>query len=106
MTAGLLGSFDARFTWNTAVLRFDSTQAGSFTPLAVIPDTAAGGILHFSGSDPFGLGGAPTLARLWFTATGPGPSNPLLSLNALSTVSLVDLLPALLVAPGNVTVGP
>src|SRR5207247_671768 len=26
----LLGSYDARFTWNAAVLRFDSTRAGTF----------------------------------------------------------------------------
>jgi hypothetical protein len=106
VTAGLLGSYDARFTWSTAVLRFDSTQVGSFTSLTVVADTAAGGILHFSANEPLGQGGTPSLVHLWFTATGAGASNHLLSLVALSSVGLVDLLPGLLVAPGNLTIGP
>src|SRR6185437_4858521 len=36
----LLGTYDARFTWNAGVLRFDSTQAGTFASPVVIPDTA------------------------------------------------------------------
>ena len=106
VTAGLLASYDARLTWNTAVLKFDSTQAGSIALLTVIPDTAASGILHFSGSDPLGKGGAPTLVRLWFTAVGAGASNHVVGLNALSAIGLVDLLPGLLVAPGNATITP
>ncbi|HEX4628377.1 MAG TPA: Ig-like domain-containing protein [Gemmatimonadales bacterium] len=104
--AGLLASYDARFTWNAAALKFDSTQVGTVALLTVIPDTAASGILHFSGSDPVGKGGSPTLVRLWFTATGAGASNHVLVLNVLSAVGLVDLLPGLLVAPGNATIGP
>ena len=106
VTAGLLASYDARFTWNTAALKFDSTQAGSIALLTVIPDTAASGILHFSGSDPIGQGGSPTLVRLWFTATGAGPSNHVLGVNVLTAVGPVDLLPGLLVAPGNATITP
>ncbi|HVH67272.1 MAG TPA: Ig-like domain-containing protein [Gemmatimonadales bacterium] len=105
-TAGLLASYDARFTWSTAALKFDSTEVGTIALLTVIPDTAAGGILHFSGSDPLGKGGSPTLARLWFTATGAGPSNHVLALNVLSAIGAVDLLPGLLVAPGNATIAP
>jgi len=103
----LLGSYDARFTWNTGVLRFDSTQAGTFVSPAVIADTAAGGILRFNATDLVGAIGSQTLVRLWFTATGPGPSNHVLSLPLLSAaVTGLDLTPGLLVAPGGVTIGP
>jgi len=103
----LLGSYDARFTWNTAVLRFDSTQAGTFILPTVIPDTAAGGILRFNATDAVGKSGSQTLVRVWFTATGPGPSNQFLSLPLLTAaLTGLDLTPGLVVAPGGVTVGP
>ncbi len=103
----LLGSYDARLTWNAGVLRFDSTQAGTFAALAVIPDTAAGGILRFSASNLVGATGFLTLAHVWFTATGPGPSSHVLSLPVLSAaLTSLDLTPGLLVAPGGVTIGP
>src|SRR2546426_4087966 len=76
----LLGNYGARFTWDAAVLRFDSTQVGTFPSLAIIPDTATGGILRFNGTDALGKGGSLTLARVWFTAIGPGPSRHVLSL--------------------------
>jgi Big-like domain-containing protein len=103
----LLGNYDARFTWNAGVLRFDSTQTGTFASPVIIPDTAAGGILRFNGADVVGTSGSPTLVRLWYTATGPGPSGQVLSLSTLAAaVTRIDLLPGLLVAPGGVTVGP
>src|SRR2546426_4637268 len=103
----LLGSYDARFTWNTAVLRFDSTQAGTFILPTVIPDTAAGGILRFNATDAVGKSGSQTLIRVWFTATGPGASNQVLSLPVLTAaVTGLDLRPGLLVAPGGTTIGP
>ena len=103
----LLGSYDARFTWSTAVLRYDSTQAGGFGVPAVIPDTAAGGILRFNATDALGKAGSPTLARIWFTAVGPGPSNHQVTFATLSTaVTQIDLLPGLLLAPGGLTVSP
>ena len=107
VTAELLGSYDARFTWNAGVLRYDSTQAGSFVPPAVIADTAAGGILRFSATDLVGAIGSQTLARLWFTATGLGPSSHVLSLPVLSAaLTSLDLTPGLLVAPGGATIVP
>jgi len=103
----LLGNYDTRFTWNPAVLRYDSTQAGTFAAPVIVPDTAAGGILHFNGTDILGKGGSQTLARVWFTATGAGPSGQVLSLTTLTAaVTGLNLLPGLLVAPGGVTVGP
>jgi hypothetical protein len=105
--AELLGTYDARFAWNAAVLRFDSTQAGTFAAPVIIPDTAAGGILRFNSTDALGQGGSPSLLRLWYTATGPGPSGHVLSLPVLATaVTRLDLTPGLLVAPGGVTIGP
>jgi hypothetical protein len=107
VTAELLGSYDARFTWNAGVLRYDSAQAGTFVPPAVIADTAAGGILRFSATDPVGAIGSQTLAHVWFTATGLGLSSHVLSLPVLSAaLTSLDLTPGLLVAPGGVTVGP
>lgn len=107
VTAGLLGSYDARFSWNNAALRYDSIQPGSLVPLAVIPDTAGGGILRFSATDALGKGGSPVLARLWFTATGAGTSNHAVSLPTLATVvPLIDLTQGLVVAPGNITIVP
>jgi len=103
----LLGSYDARFTWNPGVLRFDSTQAGTFPSPVVVPDTAAGGILRFSATSPIGLGGSQSLVRLWLTATGPGPSGHAVSLTTLvGALTGIDLLPGLLVAPGGATIGP
>jgi len=102
-----LGSYNARLTWNAGVLRFDSTQAGTFVAPVVIPDTAAGGILRFNATDPVGATGFLTLAHVWFTATGPGASSHVLSLPVLSAaLTSLDLTPGLLVAPGGVTVGP
>jgi hypothetical protein len=104
--SALLGTYDARFTWSTAVLRFDSTQAGSFV-LPIVTDSSFAGILRFTAVDALGMGGSPTLLRLWFTATGSGASNHVLAMTQMLTaITLVDLLPGLLVAPGNVTVGP
>lgn len=103
----LLGDYDARFTWNPGVLRFDSTQGGTFASPVIIPDTAAGGILRFNATDALGKGGSQTLARVWFTATGPGPSAQVLSLITLTAaITRIDLLPGLLVAPSGVTIGP
>jgi len=103
----LLGAYDARFAWNPGVLRYDSTQAGTFAAPVIVPDTAAGGILRFNGTDIVGKGGSQTLARVWFTAIGPGPSRQVLSLATLTTaLTRIDLLPGLLVAPSGVTVGP
>ncbi len=103
----LLGAYDARFVWNPGVLRYDSTQAGTFGAPVIVPDTAAGGILRFNGTDTLGKGGSQTLARVWFTAIGPGPSGQVLSLATLTTaLTRIDLLPGLLVAPSSVTVGP
>ena len=53
-----------------------------------------------------GANGSQTLVRLWFAATGPGPSSQVLSLPVLSALPGLDLTPGLLVAPGGVTVGP
>jgi len=103
----LLGAYDARFAWNPGVLRYDSTQAGTFAAPVIVPDTAAGGILRFNGTDIVGKGGSQSLARVWFTAIGPGPSGQVLSLTTLTTaLTLINLLPGLLVAPSGVTVGP
>lgn len=104
---GLLGDYDARFSWNPGVLRFDSTQVGTFASPVTVPDTAANGILRFNATDALGQGGSPTLARLWFTAIGPGPSGHVLSLTTMTAaLTRIDLLPGLLVAPSGVTVGP
>jgi hypothetical protein len=103
----LLGNYDARFSWNAGVLRYDSAQAGTFVPPPVIiADTATGGILRFNATSLLGANGSQTLVRLWFTATGPGPSSQVLSLPVLSALTGLDLTPGLLVAPGGVTVGP
>jgi hypothetical protein len=89
------------------VLRYDSTQAGTFAAPVIVPDTAAGGILRFSGTDILGKGGSQTLARVWFTAIGPGPSGQVLSVATLTTaVTGINLLPGLLTAPSGTTVGP
>jgi len=103
----LLGSYDARFSWNPGVLRFDSTQAGTFASPVVVPDTAAGGILRFSATNLAGATGLQTLAHVWFTATGPGASGHALSLPVLlAAVTSLDLTPGLLVAPGGATIAP
>jgi hypothetical protein len=103
----LLGAYDARFIWNAGVLRFDSAQAGNFAPPVIIPDTAAGGILRFHATNLVGATGSLTLARLWYTAMGPGPSGYVLSLPVLSAaLTSLDLTPGLLVAPGGATIGP
>src|SRR2546425_12649589 len=107
VTAELLGRYDARFTWNAGVLRYDSTQAGTFASPVIIPDTAAGGILRFAATNLLGATGSPTLVRLWYTATAPGSSSHVLSLTTLSAaLTGIDLLPGLLVAPGGATIGP
>ncbi len=103
----LLGGYDARFTWNTGVLRFDSTQTGTFAPPTVIPDTAASGILRFNATNAAGAPVFLTLVRPWSTALGPVPSGHASSLSTLTeALTGLDLLPGLLVAPGGTTIGP
>src|SRR3989454_6733252 len=107
VTAELLGSYDARLTWNAGVLRYDSTQAGNFAPPVIIADTAAGGILRVNATHLVGATRSQTLGPVWFTAMGPGASNHVLSLPVLSAaLTSLDLTPGLLVAPGGVTIGP
>jgi hypothetical protein len=43
-----LGSYNARFSWNPAVLRFDSTSAGNYAA-PTVNDSSSIGVLRFAG---------------------------------------------------------
>ena len=82
-----LGSYRARYSWNPAVLRYDSAGAGTFGVPTVNADSASIGVLVFAGVDADPLKGPLVLARLWFTAVSTGADTPVLEITEMSGVS-------------------
>ena len=81
-----LGSYNARFSWNPAVLRFDSTSAGSYaTP--TVNDSSSIGVLRFAAVNANSRSGSLVLTRLWFTALTAGVDAHQLSISEMSGVS-------------------
>lgn len=109
-----LASYNARYTWDQTVLRFDSTHvdASMYNPggLVVNSDSTAGGILRFADVDPNGEGGARTLVRIFFTALAAGSDNHLLDITEVSgpAPNYVNffVLNRFVVASGNVAIAP
>jgi len=110
--AELLGSYAARFSWKAAMLKFDSSAAGTsfFTPLPTVTlDTTAIGVLTLADVNPNGAGGLQTLVRLWFTAAAVGVSADTLRVDQMtSSLTGVDFAKTnrVVVASGGVTIEP
>jgi len=105
----LLGSYNARFIWNTAVMRFDSTQVGTFAAPTLNTDSTSIGVVRFAAVDPIGSIGVQTLVRLWFTGMTPGTSGQALQITEMSAAqTFTDFLRTnhVIVASGNVTIKP
>ena len=83
-TSDSLGSYNATFTWDPAVLRFDSTTAGNY-PLPTVNPTS--GSVRFAAVDANSRSGQLVLARLWFTALAAGADGHALQITELSGVS-------------------
>ncbi|HTI06268.1 MAG TPA: Ig-like domain-containing protein [Gemmatimonadales bacterium] len=84
--ADSLGSYNARFSWNTTVLTFDSVSVGNY-PAPTVNDSSAIGVLRFAAVDANSRSGTLTLARLWFTAVGTGSDGHVLQVSDVSGVS-------------------
>jgi hypothetical protein len=85
-TSDSLGSYNARYSWNPAILRFDSTSAGSYsTP--TVNDSSSIGVLRFAAIDASSRSGSLVLTRLWFTALAAGNDAHVLQLSEMSGVS-------------------
>lgn len=85
-TADSLGSYNARYSWNQTVLRFDSATAGSY-PAPTMNDSSSVGVLLFAAVDANSKSGPLVLTRLWFTALTTGSDNHVLQITELSGVS-------------------
>jgi hypothetical protein len=84
--ADSLGSYNARFTWNPAVLRFDSTSAGTYAA-PTVNDSSSAGVLRFAAVDANSKSGSLVLTRLWFTALATGSDGHVLQISDVSGVS-------------------
>lgn len=85
-TADSLGSYNARYSWNPAVLRFDSTSAGNYAA-PTVNDSSSIGVLRFAAVDANSKSGALVLTRLWFTALTTGDDAHVLQISEMSGVS-------------------
>lgn len=104
----LLGSYAASFTWDPAVMVFDSIRAGDYA----LPqwNHAAPGELRLTAADPQGRGGAPfSLARLYFSfvnTTFPSVTSMTLSVSEMSAaISFANLLPGVVTRIGKAVIG-
>ena len=84
--ADSLGSYNARFSWNNAVMTFDSVSAGNY-PAPTVNDSSFNGVLRFAAVDANSRSGTLTLARLWFTAVATGSDGHVLQVTDVSGVS-------------------
>ena len=81
-----LGSYNARFSWNPAVMRFDSTSAGNY-PAPTVNDSSSIGVLRFAAVDANSRSGSLVVTRLWFTALTTGSDAHQLQVSEISGVS-------------------
>ncbi len=106
-----LGSYTATFGWNQAVMRFDSSSAGSFSSAPVVNADTTGGTLTFAAASATDTAHAPTLIHMYFTALAAGSDGHSLQLTELSGApanSYVNyyLLGQYFVASGNAAIAP
>ncbi len=85
-TGDSLGSYNARYSWNAAVLRFDSTSAGTYAA-PTLNDSSTIGVLRFAAVDAISKSGPLVLTRLWFTALTTGSDAHALQITEMSGVS-------------------
>jgi hypothetical protein len=85
--ADSLGSYNARYTWNPAMLRFDSTSAGTYTAPTVNTDSVSVGTLRFAAVNANSKSGPLVLTRIWFTALTTGADGHVLEITEMSGVS-------------------
>lgn len=85
--ADSLGSYNARYTWNPAMLRFDSTSAGTYAAPTVNTDSVSVGTLRFAAVNANSKSGPLVLTRLWFTALTTGEEGHVLEITEMSGVS-------------------
>ena len=84
--ADSLGSYNARYSWDAAVLRFDSTSAGTYAA-PTVNDSSSIGVLRFAAVDANSKSGPLVLTRLWFTALATGADGHALQISEVSGVS-------------------
>ena len=103
-----LGSYAASFTWDPAVMVFDSIRAGGYA----IPqwNQSAAGELRLTAADAQGRGGAPfSLARLYFSyvnATFPSVTSMTLTVSEMSAaITFANLLPGVATRTGKAVIG-
>ena len=107
-TGVALGSYAARITWDSTVVRLDSVTAGDFATPVV--NTVNGAELRLTAADGPGRGGAPfALARLYFRFVGetfPRETGLDLTVTEMRAAqSFADLLPGATVRDGKALIG-
>jgi hypothetical protein len=103
-----LGSYNARLTWNPAVLQYVSVVNTTFAPPTVNADSVAQGRLRFASADANGATGQVVVARVRLRAIAAGTTSPAITISEMSASSptYTNLLSRVTVTNGSVTVRP
>ncbi|HWP37132.1 MAG TPA: cohesin domain-containing protein [Gemmatimonadales bacterium] len=103
-----LGSYNARLTWDAAVLQYVSVVNTTFAAPTVNADSVSAGKLRFASADANGAAGQVVVARVRLRAIAAGTTSPALTISELSAASptFTNLLSRVTVASGSVTVRP
>jgi hypothetical protein len=103
-----LGSYNARLTWNPAVLQYVSVVNTTFAAPTVNADSVAQGLLRFASADASGAAGQVVVARVRLRAVAAGTTSPAITITEMSGVSptYTNLVSRVTVANGSVTVRP
>ena len=107
MPAGTsLGAYEARLSWDAAVLSLEEVSDGSTTAFAQPPHRAEAGALAFSQFNAQGTNGRVSLLRARFSVSGGSGSSRLnLAFATLAAANtFADLLPLLEVSAAQVTI--
>ena len=103
-----IGSYNARMTWDAAVLQYVGVQSTAFAAPTVNADSASAGTLRFASADAAGGSGQAVVARVRFRALAAGTTSPTIAISEMSASSptYTNLLTRVTVTSGFVTVRP
>jgi hypothetical protein len=103
-----LGSYNARLTWNPAVLQFVDVQSGAFAAPTVNTDSVSAGRLRFASADAGGAAGHVVVARVRLRALAAGSAGSALTVSEMSasSPSYTNLVSRVTVTNGFITVRP
>jgi len=106
-----LASYNGTLTWNATKAAFVDTLPGGFAGAQVNIANVGTGELRFTGADPAGAAGTPTLVKIRFHAVSAGSMAPVLVISEMSgpsptVTNFISPVPRVDVASGDVAVSP